>query len=218
MNYYLVDFENVRTDGIKDLKGVQEGDAMIVFYSENCKSTTLDVLEKIIALNLKYTSFKVKVGSKNALDFQLTSYLGYLIGQGGENTKFYIVSEDKGFETVADFWREQNVSVSCISLKDQTPAPKPSVPAPKPSAPKEIKKNEPKEKKSKVASKDLATLEEIKTLIGKSNEPAEVLKVFNQYKTKVAINNGLAKYYKDSKKASEVYKKLKPLLKSKNKS
>ena len=211
MNYYLVDFENVRTDGIKDLKGVQEGDSMIVFYSENCKSTTLDVLEKIIALNLKYTSFKVKVGSKNALDFQLTSYLGYLIGQGGENTKFYIVSEDKGFETVAEFWKEQNISVTCISLKDQTTTPKPP-------APKETKKAKQKEKKNKVASKDLATMEEIRTLIGNNNAPAEVLQVFNQYKTKVAINNGLAKYYKDSKKASEVYKKLKPLLKSKNKS
>lgn len=211
MNYYLVDFENVRTEGIKDLKGVQEGDAMIVFYSENCKSTTLDVLERIIALNLKYTSFKVKVGTKNALDFQLTSYLGYLIGQNGMDINYYIVSDDKGFEIVADFWREQNVSVNCISLKDQTPAPKPSVP-------EETKKAEPKEKKSKVASKDLATLEEIKTLIGKNNEPAEVLKVFNQYKTKVAINNGLVKHFKDTKKVSEIYKKLKPLLKAKNKS
>lgn len=211
MNYYLVDFENVGTEGIKGIKGVKKGDAMIVFYSENCKSTTLDVLDKIITLNLKYTSFKVKVGSKNALDFQLTSYLGYLIGQGSADTKFYIVSEDKGFETVADFWREQNISVSCISLKDQTPAPKPPTP-------KETQKAEPKENKSKVASKDLATLEEIRTLIGKNNAPAEVLQVFNQHKTKVAINNGLAKYYKDSKKASEIYKKLKPLLKSKNKS
>ena len=79
MNYFLVDFENVRADGIKDLKGVQEGDAMVVFYSENCKSITLDVLDSIIALKLKYSSFKVKVGTKNALDFQLTSYLGYFI-------------------------------------------------------------------------------------------------------------------------------------------
>lgn len=211
MNYYLVDFENVRTEGIKDLSGVQKGDAIVIFYSENCKNITLDVLDNIFALELKYSSFKVNVGSKNALDFQLSSYLGYLIGQNGMKNNYYIVSNDKGFEIVADFWREQNVSVSCISLKDQTPAPKPSVP-------EETKKAEPKEKKSKVSSKDLATLEEIKTLIGKNNEPAEVLKVFNQYKTKVAINNGLVKHFKDTKKVSEIYKKLKPLLKAKNKS
>lgn len=210
MNYFLVDFENVRTDGIKDLKGVQEGDAMVVFYSENCKSITLDVLDSIIALKLKYSSSKVKVGTKNALDFQLTSYLGYLIGQGGMDTNYYIVSDDKGFEVVADFWKEQGIDVSCISLKGP-------VSAPKKEATKETKKAEPK-KKSKVSSKDLATLDEIITLIGKDNEPAEVLKIFNQYKTKVAINNGLVKHFKDTKKVSEIYKKLKPLLKTKNKS
>ena len=210
MNYFLVDFENVRTDGIKDLKGVQEGDVMVVFYSENCKSITLDVLDSIIALKLKYSSFKVKVGTKNALDFQLTSYLGYLIGQGGMDTNYYIVSDDKGFEVVADFWKEQGISVSCISLK----AP---VAVPKKESTKETKKAEPK-KKSKVSSKDLATLDEIKMLIGKDNEPAEVLEIFNQYKTKVAINNGLVKHFKDTKKVSEIYKKLKPLLKAKNKS
>ena len=210
MNYFLVDFENVKTDGIKDLKGVQEGDAMVVFYSENCKSITLDVLDSIIALKLKYNSFKVKVGTKNALDFQLTSYLGYLIGQSGMDTNYYIVSDDKGFEVVADFWKEQGIDVSCISLKGP-------VSAPKKEATKETKKAEPK-KKSKVSSKDLATLDEIVTLIGKDNEPAEVLKIFNQYKTKVAINNGLVKHFKDTKKVSEIYKKLKPLLKAKNKS
>ena len=211
MNYFLVDFENVRTDGIKDLKGVQEGDAMVVFYSENCKSITLDVLDSIIALKLKYSSFKVKVGTKNALDFQLTSYLGYLIGQGGMDTNYYIVSDDKGFEVVADFWKEQGISVSCISLKEP-------VAVLKKEATKETKKVEPKKKKSKVSSKDLATLDEIITLIGKDNEPTEVLKIFNQYKTKVAINNGLVKHFKDTKKVSESYKKLKPLLKAKNKS
>lgn len=210
MNYFLVDFENVRTDGVKDLKGVQEGDSMVVFYSENCKSITLDVLNSIIALKLKYSSFKVKVGTKNALDFQLTSYLGYLIGQGGMDTNYYIVSDDKGFEVVADFWKEQGISVSCISLKEP-------VAVPKKEATKETKKAEPK-KKSKVSSKDLATLDEIKALIGKDNEPAEVLKIFNQYKTKVAINNGLVNHFKDTKKVSEIYKKLKPLLKNKNKS
>ena len=48
MNYYLVDFENVKTDGLEDMKGVGEGDSMIIFYSENCKSITLDVIDSII--------------------------------------------------------------------------------------------------------------------------------------------------------------------------
>lgn len=36
VNYYLIDFENVKTDGIKNLHGVHKGDVMTFFYSENC--------------------------------------------------------------------------------------------------------------------------------------------------------------------------------------
>ena len=36
--------------------------------------------------------------------------------------------------------------------------------------------------------------------------------------SKVAINNGLVKKFKDTKRASAIYKKLKPMLKEKNKS
>ena len=210
MNCYLVDFENVRTDGIKALNGVQPGDAMVVFYSENCKSITLDVLESIISLKLKYSSFKVKVGTKNALDFQLASYLGYLIGQGGADMNYCIVSEDKGFEAIADFWREQGVCVSCVSLKEPLRIDKESQ--------KELSRQETRRKKSKVSLQDLATLDEVKPLVGAGGDPDAVLKIFNQYKTKQAICNGMAKHFKDSKRASDIYKKLKPLLKTKNKS
>lgn len=73
-------------------------------------------------------------------------------------------------------------------------------------------------KKSKVASKDLATLSEISALVSAEENPSEVLSIINQYKTKSSIANGLSKLYKDTKKSSAVYKKLKPLLKEKNKS
>lgn len=196
-------------DGIKDLNGVHEGDTLIVFYSENCKSITLDILNSIVALNLKYSSFKVKVGTKNALDFQLASYLGYMIGQGNEDSHYYIVSDDKGFDVVADFWKEQGISVSCISLKN------PAVLTIKKQTQTPV---QPKKKKSKVKASDMATIAEMKQLLSKDDMPEDVLIIFNQYKTKVAINNGLVKRFKDTKKASAVYKKLKPLLKEKNKS
>ena len=140
--------------------------------------------------------FKVKVGTKNALDFQLTSYLGYLIGQYGIETNYYIVSKDKGFEAVCDFWKTKYVSVRCISLKKTEEIEKP---------------------KNEVASNELAALEEITSLIGNDNEPEIILEIFNKNNTKQSINNGLAKHFKDSKKSSEIYQKLKPLMKSKNK-
>ena len=75
LNYYLIDFENVRTDGIRDLNGVSEGDAIILFYSEQCKNISLDVIDSIMKLKVQYSSFKAKVGTKNALDFQLAAHL-----------------------------------------------------------------------------------------------------------------------------------------------
>ena len=32
VNCFLIDFENVSADSIKDLSGVQKGDALVVFY------------------------------------------------------------------------------------------------------------------------------------------------------------------------------------------
>lgn len=208
MNVYLIDYENVRVDGLKDLKGLNKGDALVIFYSEICKSISLEVLDAISELELKYSGFKVNVGKKDALDFQLVSYLGYLIGKGQSEDEYYIVSNDKGFKSAADFWKSRNVKVDCISPKEQAELEK---------AQKNKEAIKKEEKKSKVESNNLATLDEIKALVGKKGEVEEILKIFNQYKTKLAISNGLNKLFKDSKKTSEVYKKLKPLLKSKNK-
>ena len=211
MNYYLIDFENVRTDGIKDLKGVSEGDAIILFYSEQCKNISLDVIDSIMKLKVQYSSFKAKVGTKNALDFQLASHLGYLIGKRNNmESKYFIVSNDKGYDCLCDYWKELDAVVERISLSEEVTEVKVAT-VPKATA-------QPKKKKSKVKASDMATIDEMKKLLSKDDMPEEVLKIFNQYKTKVAINNGLAKHFKDSKKASAIYKKLKPLLKEKNKS
>lgn len=207
MNYFLIDFENVRTEGIKDFQGVQKGDSIIVFYSENCKTVTLDILNKIFDLGLKYKGFCVKVGTKNALDFQLTSYLGYLIGQETPDACYHIVSEDRGFEAAVNFWQEQGISVRRTLLKQEVSVPK-----------KETKTTGNTNKKSRVNPKDMATPEEVKALIGNYEDAEAVLEIFNQFKTKQAICNGLSKRFKDSKKAGKIYKKLKPLLKAKNKS
>jgi hypothetical protein len=204
MNYYLVDFENIGTDGIKDLAGVKVNDFMILFYSDQCKNITLDVIDSIARLHLQFRAYKVKTGTKNALDFQLSSYLGYLIGKGEADSRFYIVSNDKGYDCLCEYWKAQNVKVERITLQETEPV-KEKNDAAKP------------KKKSKVSTSDLATLEEIEELLSEEDEPEEVLRIFNQYKTKQSICNTMSKVFKDSKRASAIYKKLKPLLKAKNK-
>ncbi len=208
MNYYLVDYENIRADGLKELVGVKEGDAVILFYSEQCKNISLDIVESMVKLNIQFSCFKVITGTKNALDFQLSSHLGYLIGKFGESVRYYIVSNDKGFDCLCEYWGKLNKSVERIVFQKQEP---------------QIEVEPQKvtrilEKKSKVKESDIASIEEIKKLLTDEDEPYEVLKIFNQYKTKQAICNGMSKYFKDSKRASAIYKKLKSLLKEKHKS
>ena len=38
MNYYLVDYENIGGDALKNLSGINVGDTIIMLYSERCKN------------------------------------------------------------------------------------------------------------------------------------------------------------------------------------
>lgn len=209
MSYYLIDFENVRTDGVKNLGEVKSGDTITIFYSDQCKNITLDVIENLTRLGVQINCYKAKLGTKNALDFQLSSYLGYIIGKGTIEEKYYIVSNDKGYDCLCDFWKEQGKTVLRVPFSEASKEVAKPVEQPSEAS---------KKKKSKVKASDLATIEEISKYLSKSDSPEEVLVIFNQYKTKQAICNGMSKKFKDSKRASAIYKKLKPLLKEKNKS
>jgi hypothetical protein len=179
-----------------------------MFYSDKCKNITLDVIDSITKLGFQLTAYKVTVETKNALDFQLSSYLGFLIGKGGTNTDYYIISNDKGYDCLSKYWKERNIKLTRISVEE-------------PSANKApVKVNpssESNKKKNKVKSTNIATLDEIKMFLSKADNPEFVLTIFNQYNKKCEICNALSKHFRNNKKTSVVYKKLKPLLKEKNK-
>lgn len=84
MNYYFVDFENVKTEGIQKLTNLKPDDAVIVFYSDVCKNINLDAINTLTSQGIKLCCRKVNIGTKNALDFQLSSDLGYFIGRKSE--------------------------------------------------------------------------------------------------------------------------------------
>ncbi len=115
MNYFLIDYENVKIDNIKDLPYLDEGAVLIIFYSDQHKNISLDVIDDINAFNIKLYCQRVRTGEKNALDFQLSSYLGYLIGRGSSDDKYHIVSNDKGYDCLYDYWKGQGKSVGRIA-------------------------------------------------------------------------------------------------------
>ncbi len=204
MNHYLVDCENVSSESLKYLPQLNDGDSVAIFFSQQCRNANLEALDYITNADVKLTFHKVATGTKNALDFQLSSYLGFLIAKHGSDDKYHIITHDKGFGCLTNFWKKRNVSVKRIELNALQPD----------------SKNHAKQKpkKSKVSPEDLATDEEIKKYLTEEDEPEAMLAIFNQYKSKVAISKGIAKKVKDSKRAGAIYQKLKPLLKVKHKS
>jgi hypothetical protein len=61
---------------------------------------------------------EVLVGGHNALDFQLVTYLGYLIAKDPMG-QYLIISYDRGFEYVVNFWRKDGLCIGLLPyLKD----------------------------------------------------------------------------------------------------
>lgn len=311
MAYYLIDFENVKSRGMEGVELLTEEDTVCIFYSDNADSMTFDLHRKLNETKANIIYHKVAVGTKNALDFQLATYLGYLICEQqreGIHPNYFIVTKDNGFTSLMVYWKAQGVPVRIIRnllwgknpvaeqnllteeeneaetvvttaedvAEQQQPAqPEPTLPEPvketqepvqpeteKADAPEESAQPEPEtvdepaqpvkkpsRKKSNTRKKSVAKTDD-KTAEKKSAEkkptekkpaekkPAEkkpaaepdeltlavekvltdqtivpqVVKFIRQYKTKQGINNALNKEFKDSKRTSEIYSAIKPLI------
>lgn len=112
MAYYLVDYENVKADGMCGVDQLGKKDAVCIFYSENASTLTFGLHESLNRSKAKIVLQKVEVGVKNALDFQLSTYLGYLVSENeGKNETYYIVSEDKGLAILTGYWAERGENV-----------------------------------------------------------------------------------------------------------
>ena len=114
MNYYLVDYENVKNDGLNGIDLLNNEAHVFILYTENSKTLTFDTANKIAASHANIYYQKVIAGSKNALDFQLASYLGYLIAQDSGSNEYYIVTKDTGYKCLVDFWSKEKKKVSLI--------------------------------------------------------------------------------------------------------
>lgn len=117
MSVFLIDYENVRTGAFGGLEDLTEGDRVIVFYTNNSDNLTFSLMQRLANAKAQIDYLKVACGGKNSLDFQLCSYLGFLIGTM-HDTRFCIISRDKGFSTMLSLWgenTENNNSVICCT-------------------------------------------------------------------------------------------------------
>lgn len=111
---YLIDYENVNTDGLNGISRLSPEDTVVIFYSENADRMTFGLHRRLNESKASIDIRKVDVGGSNALDFQLSTYLGYLVALNRDQ-QYHIVSNDRGYAHVANFWSKQKVNVRVIS-------------------------------------------------------------------------------------------------------
>ncbi len=185
MAIYLIDFENVHSDGLKGIEKLERSDECYIFYSEHAGVLTFNMHKKITESRAKIYYVEAQVGMKNALDFQLVSYLGYMLREKPEVT-YCLISNDKAFELVSKFWQAKGVNVtSAVSLDGAADA----------------------AHYSKISA-------ELEKLLADRSEREFVEKCINELSTKSGINNRIVKKY-GTTRAGEIYKLIKPLLSDK---
>ena len=108
---YLIDYENVNKDGLNGVSRLTEKDRVIIFYSARADRMTFGLHRRLNETKALVEYRRVDVGGHNALDFQLATWLGFLIAQDSDE-EYCIVSNDKGFEFLAGFWRRPMYNVT----------------------------------------------------------------------------------------------------------
>ncbi|MGN1133440.1 MAG: PIN domain-containing protein [Oscillospiraceae bacterium] len=216
MNTYMVDFENVKSAGLVGIEKLGKGDKVIIFYSENSDTISFEMHSRIMKSTADIQYCKVKVGGKNALDFQLATALGYIVAKG-ENEYIFVISNDKGFDKLHDFWNVYpEVTTDCLVYRVQNI----DKALEYKSANSKANENQeqaaetapqPEHKKRTYKKRPDNLTDYILELLGENVTPENIHTIKNCLKisdTKESFHNELAKIFKQD--ATELYKTLRP--------
>ena len=232
MGIYLVDYENVHNDGVTNIKMLKETDHVIIFYGDSIRSIPFDTHVEMMASKAKIEYIETHKTAKNYLDFQLATYLGYLIGQG-EKGPVYLITNDTGYDSIVDFWTERNLIICrcpSIAVSDGKAG----------NEPPSVKKKKKKKKKSPVISKQkeqpMASenkekpkipetaaqsrklpenfRKKLRTVLKEEKLPAgkytSIYKAVDECPSKLELNNTLIKAF-DNNQGSSIYNRIKKI-------
>ena len=110
MNYYLIDYENVHSQGLEGADLLAHHERIVIFYSNASVLVTRAVSEMIRNSNATTLFRMVNAHSKNALDFQLSVYVGQILNLT-DTEKIFIISQDKGYQAVECVERSENIQI-----------------------------------------------------------------------------------------------------------
>ena len=101
--YFLVDFENVRSGGLRGVDYLEESDYLTIIFSNAVHSCENRYLEDIERSGCHFDTCKLKNTGKNGLDFYIASRVGEFYGTGHKE-RVAIISKEQGYKTVRDYW------------------------------------------------------------------------------------------------------------------
>lgn len=125
IRHFLVDSENVNDNWLMLFDMADENDEIIVFYTKKSPHMSYMSVIRLMENNKINIRFEESYEGTNALDFQLVSYMGYLMGCAGsfsENKcdaasaescadEYIIMSNDTGYDPAVRFWKDKGFAV-----------------------------------------------------------------------------------------------------------
>ena len=107
--YYLLDYENIGSLGLKGIDSLTDKDIVCIFYSENAHTIDLEAIEMFKSTKAVVKYIKVKKTAPNYADFQIVTLTGLILGKDSKE-KVAIISNDKGYVAVIDYLKEDCVT------------------------------------------------------------------------------------------------------------
>ena len=125
IRHFLVDSENVNDNWLMLFDMADEDDEIVVFYTKKSPHMSYMSVIRLMENNKINIRFEESYEGTNALDFQLVSYMGYLMGCAGsfsENKcdaasaescadEYIIMSNDTGYDPAVRFWKDKGYAV-----------------------------------------------------------------------------------------------------------
>lgn len=125
IRHFLVDSENVNDNWLMLFDMADEDDEIIVFYTKKSPHMSYMSVIRLMENNKINIRFEESYEGTNALDFQLVSYMGYLMGCASsfsENKcdaasaescadEYIIMSNDTGYDPAVRFWKDKGFAV-----------------------------------------------------------------------------------------------------------
>lgn len=103
--YFLIDYENTGSSGLRGVKYLGQEDIVAFFYSTSCSRIEAGILCELMDSGCRTELCCLERPGKNALDFYITSWIGEICRE--YDGMIAIVSRDKGFRAVQAYWKNK---------------------------------------------------------------------------------------------------------------